>query len=70
MNQSEETEEIKTFPCYPLPAARTAGLATTVSQYQLDTPETKIHNTFALPNHPPSAESAHSVLSIKFKKKC
>ena len=27
MNESEETEEIKTFPLYSLPAARTAGLA-------------------------------------------
>ena len=27
MNENEETEEIKTFPLSPLPAARTAGLA-------------------------------------------
>ena len=27
MNDSEETEEIKTFPLLPLPAARIAGLA-------------------------------------------
>ena len=27
MNESEETEEIKTFPPLPLPAARVAGLA-------------------------------------------
>ena len=27
MNESEETEEIKTFPPLPLPAARIAGLA-------------------------------------------
>ena len=27
MNDSEETEEIKTFPPLPLPAARIAGLA-------------------------------------------
>ena len=32
MNDSEETEEIKTFPPLPLPAARIA------SQYQLDAP--------------------------------
>ena len=27
MNESEETEEIKTFPALPLPATRTASLA-------------------------------------------
>ena len=27
MNESEETEEIKTFPLYPLPATRIADLA-------------------------------------------
>ena len=35
MNDSEETEEIKTFPPLPLPAARPCP---TASQYQLDAP--------------------------------
>ena len=38
-NESEETEETK-HPPLPLPTTRTAGLAPTVSQYQLDAPVT------------------------------
>ena len=49
--EREETEEIKTFlstlTCY-----KDSKPCHTVSQYQLDTPVHKIHNTFAIPNHP------------------
>ena len=51
MNESEETEEIKTFPLY-LYLCKDSRPCPTVSQYQLDAPVSKIHDTYASSNHP------------------
>ena len=50
MNESEETEEVKTFPSTPS-CCNGSRPCPTVSQYQLDATVT-LHNTFASPNHP------------------
>ena len=65
MNESEETEEIKTFPPLPIPAAKVAGRPT-VSQYQLDAPVTQDTRHFCL-TQPPPTPSLYLIISDKGK---
>ena len=51
LNESEETEEIKTFPP-TLTCCKDSRPCPTVSRYWLDALVTKIHDTFASPNYP------------------
>ena len=51
MNDSEETDKIKTFPIYPYLLQGQQALPVTVNQYQLDARVTQ-NDTFASSNHP------------------
>ena len=61
-NESEETEEIKhspsTLTCY-----KDSRPCPSISQYQLDAPVTKIHDTFATPDHPMKTTFLNTILS-------
>ena len=50
-NESEETEEIKTFPLHPY-LLKDSRPCPTVSPYLFDSLVRKIYDTFATPDHP------------------
>ena len=51
MNESEEIEEIKTFPLYPY-CCKDSRHCPTVRQHQLDNSVMQYTHNFASPNHP------------------